>query len=70
MDMSLKLLPASFYVLLKDVNKDRRQRFDQIVTNESLVSKQTIILCYMIEIELVEYIRLYSISFSLSLQFN
>lgn len=70
MDMSLKLLPASFYVLLKDVNKDRRQRFDQIVTNESLVSKQTIILCYMIEIELIEYIRLYSISFSLSLQFN
>lgn len=70
MDMSLKLLPASFYVLLKDVNKNRRQRFDQIVTNESLVSKQMIILCYMIEIELVEYIRLYSISFSLSLQFN
>lgn len=70
MDMSLKLLPASFYALLKGVNKNRRQRFDQIVTNESLVSKQTIILCYMIEIELVEYIRLYSISFSLSLQFN
>lgn len=70
MDMSLKLLPASFYVLLEDANKNRRQRFDQIVTNESLVSKQTTILCYMIEIELIEYIRLYSISFSLSLQFN
>lgn len=64
MDTSLKLLPVSFCVLLKGVNKNRRQRFDQIVTNESLVSKQTIILCYMVEIEL------YSISFSLSLQFN